>query len=227
MSATVPLIFFSFAHPPTASAQQSFSLHVGGFVPRGEDARSRDDVLLNNLDFLTFNLDDLHGGTIGAEWLVALGDRAEAGLGLGFYRRTLPSVYTRVVNSNGSEIEQDLRLRIVPFTAVVRLLPFGREAPIQPYIGGGVAALSWRYSETGEFVDQNDRSIFRDRFVGTGSAAGPVILGGMRFGSDAFSMGGEIRYQSAEGKLPADLGFSGDTIDLGGFNYLLTFNVRF
>ena len=42
-----------------------------------------------------------------------------------------------------------------------------------------------------------------------------------------FAVGGEVRYQSAVADLPADQDFTGSKIDLGGFNYLLTFNVRF
>lgn len=214
------------ALPSPSAAQQSFSLHFGGFAPRGEDARSADDVLLNNLDFLAFNLEDFNGGTIGGEWLVALGETVEAGLGIGFYRKTVPSVYADFVNENGSEIEQDLRLRVVPFTATIRFLPLGRRAALQPYLGAGVGVFAWRYSETGEFVDFRDGAIFRDRFTGSGSAAGPVVLGGLRFPVGSWDIGGEIRYQNADAELD-DQDFFGSVVDLGGFNYLVTFNVRF
>ena len=40
-------------------------------------------------------------------------------------------------------------------------------------------------------------------------------------------VGFEMRYQSAEGKLPNDLGFSAPRIDLGGFNYLATIRFGF
>ena len=97
---------------------------------------------------------------------------------------------------------------------------------MQPYIGGGVGLFWWRYTETGEFVDF-DSTIFRETYIGDGGAAGPVILGGVRFGLGSWDLGGEIRYQKAEGELPPDQGFSGDKIDLGGFNYLVTVNIRF
>ena len=45
----VALVLGLLATPP-ASAQQSLNLYVGGFVPRGEDARDRNDVLVNNLN---------------------------------------------------------------------------------------------------------------------------------------------------------------------------------
>ena len=68
-------------------------------------------------------------------------------------------------------------------------------------------------------------------FVGAATialkAVGPVILGGVRFPVGKWDIGGEIRYQDAEGDLPTDQGFSGSKIDLKGFNYLVTFNIRF
>jgi hypothetical protein len=158
--------------------------------------------------------------------LIALNERVEAGLGLGYSQKTVPTVYADYVNEDGSEIEQDLKLRMVPFTATVRFLPLGRSAAVQPYIGAGVGVISWRYSETGEFVDFTDFSIFRDQFVASGSNAGPVVLGGVRFPVGMVDIGGEFRYQNARGELSADE-FFGTRIDLGGFSYTLNVNVRF
>lgn len=227
LSVSTIALVTAFIAPAAAYGQQSINLWVGGFVPRGEDARPRDDVLVNNLRLLDFDIKDFNGATVGGEWLAALGDWLDAGVGLGLYSKTVSSRYTGFVNANGLEIEQDLKLRVVPFTATVRFLPLGHNGPIQPYIGAGVGVFRWRYSETGEFVDFSDDSVFRDRFVGSGSAVGPVVLGGARFPIGGSAVGGEIRYQSAEGDLPNNRGFSGATIDLSGISYLLTFNIRF
>lgn len=213
--------------PASASAQQSLNLYLGGFVPRSEDARSPNDVLVNNLDFLDFYLSDFGGVTVGGEWLIGLGDKFEGGLGVGISSRTVPSVYLDFTNSDGSEIEQDLKLRIVPFTATFRFLPLGRRDAIEPYIGAGVGVLAFRYSESGQFVDSRDNTIFRETYVGSGTATGPVILGGVRVPIGSGAVGGEIRYQAAEGALPTDQGFAGSVIDLGGFSYLLTLKFRF
>lgn len=224
------------AAPPAASAQQSFSVYFGAFSPRGLDARSDTDVLVADLfngDYsLDFGVDDFQGGTIGAEWLVGLGSHVDVGVGIGYYRKTVPSIYAFLLEDDFSDIEQDLRLRIVPFTATVRFLPLGREAPIQPYIGAGVGVFNWRYSEVGEFVDTGefagdfDDFVFQDRFIDSGTTAGPVILGGLRFPVGAWDIGGEVRFQRAEGELEP-FEFLGDTIDLGGVSYLMTVNVRF
>jgi hypothetical protein len=190
-------------------------------------------VLVQNGTFLStlnrargIDIGEFNHVTVGAEWLFAFSRHLEGGLGIGFYQDSVPTLYTDLVNINGSEIEQTLKLRVVPFTATVRLLPFGSGQPIEPYIGAGVGVHRWRYSETGEFVDpQSD--VFTGNFVGTGAATGPVILGGVRVPAGPVGAAFEIRYQSAEGDLPTDQGFAGSKIDLGGFNYLFVMNFRF
>jgi hypothetical protein len=214
--------------PAPAAAQQSISFFVGGFAPRGEDARDRDDVLAANRSFLDFDLGSFGGGAVGAEWIVALGDKLDAGLGIGFYQNTERAADRfSVFEGTGEPVVGDLKLRIIPFTATIRFLPLGHRAAVQPYFGLGAGALRWRYSETGDFVASDGETIVHGAFVGKGAAAGPVVLGGVRFPVGSGSIGGEIRYQSATGDLPGDQGFAGSTIDLGGFNYLLTFNVGF
>jgi hypothetical protein len=214
--------------PETASAQQSINFYLGGFAPRAEDARDSEDVLTADRSFLDFDIGDFGGGTIGAEWLVQLGDKLDAGLGLGFYQNTETAADRfSVFDRTGEPIVGKLKLRIVPFTATIRWLPLGHTSAVQPYLGVGAGAFRWRYSETGDFVASDGETIIHGSFVGKGGAAGPVILGGVRFPIGSMAVGGEIRYQSATGDLPSDQGFSGSTIDLGGFNYLVTFNVGF
>ena len=211
--------------PAPAAAQQTLNFTLGGFAPRGFDARVAGDALVENRDFLVFDIDDFGGATVGAEWLFPVGEYFEVGGGLGFYRRTVPSVYEDFVDNDGTEIEQDLRLRIVPLTATVRVLPFGQSRAVQPYFGAGFGVFNWRYSESGEFVDFRDNSIFRESYVADGNAPGTVAFGGLRFAGDAFSAGGEIRYQAAEADL--DDRFVGTRIDLGGWTYALTMGLRF
>lgn len=209
---------------------QSIGFNLGYFMLRGEDARPAGDVLLANLfdiEPLAFNINDFNGATFGGEWLFGLGEFLEGGVGAGFYRRTVPSVYANVVHETGREIEQDLRLRVVPLSATVRFLPVGRGG-VEPYVGAGIGVFNWRYSEVGEFVDTFDYSVFRDRFVANGTSAGALVLGGIRFPvADTWMIGGEVRYQRAEGNVGADTGLLGDTIDLGGWTTSLTFHLRF
>ena len=212
--------------PSTAAAQQTFNFTIGGFVPHGFDGRVDDDTLVENRDFLVFEMEDFNGAAVGAEWLIPAGEYFVLGAGLGFYRRTVPTIYEDFVDEDGTEIDQDLRLRIVPLTATVRVLPLGQSNGVQPYFGVGLAILNWRYSESGEFVDfDQDGVIFRDTFVADGNEPGALAFGGIRFAADAFSVGGEIRYTAAEADLPSE--FVGSAIDLGGWTYQLTAGIRF
>jgi len=220
------------AAPVTASAQQSLNISIGGFSPRAEDARDRNDVLVNDRDFLAFNVSDLSGFTIGGEYLIALGDSFDAGLGIGFYQRSTPAVdrFSEFQNT-GDPIVADLKLRVVPMSATFRFLPLGHH-DVQPYIGGGVGVFAYRYSETGDFVASDDVTIIRGNFVGSGTAAGPVVLGGVRVPIGSIGVGGELRWQHAIGDLPADQGFATSPgqrpqIDLGGWTYSFTVNFRF
>ena len=229
------VILLGFIFTPSAFAQQTLSLQIGGFVPRGSQTtdgtiindRDVNDVLAADIPFLDFNLKDFNGPTVNGEWLFSVADNIEAGLGIGFYSRTVPSVYADVVNSDGTDIQQDLKLRVVPFTATVRWLPIGHRAGFVPYVGAGIGVFTWRYQETGQFVDTTDNSIFSGTFTGSGSTTGPVVLGGIRVPVDNWGIGGEIRYQHAKGNLPGDQGFAGTTIDLSGFNYMFTINFKF
>jgi hypothetical protein len=219
----VGAVFF----PSEASAQQSVTVYMGGFVPRGEESRTQGDVLFNDLGFFTFNPDEFRGFTFGGDWLAALNDRVEVGLGIGYYSGEAPSFYTDFINDlTGANIEQNLKLRISPINATFRVVPFGRNQTFQPYFGAGVGILPWRYSETGEFVDF-DGAIFHDSFSESGTAVGPMFLGGIRVGLGKFDVGFEARHQSGSGELdPLDFA-GGRKIDLGGMNYLATFNIRF
>lgn len=212
--------------PASASAQQTLNFSLGVFTPRGEDARVKDDVLNANRTFLFFDIKDFKSASIGGEWLVPLTEFFEGGAGLGFTRRTVPTVYTEFVDTDGSEIEQELRLRTVPVSFTVRALPLGQSNPFQPYFGVGLNVVNWRYSESGDFIDfNNNREIFRASYVASGTATGPVALGGIRFGGETVTAGGEIRYTSANADLPND--FAGSKIDLGGWTYNFTLGFRF
>jgi hypothetical protein len=214
-----------------AFAQQTLNFSLGYFTVRGEDARVEGDVLNANRNLLAFDLSEFNGAAVGAEWLVPLGEYFEGGAGLAFSRRTVPSVYQDFVDDDGTEIDQDLRLRIVPISFTIRVLPLGQSSGVQPYFGAGLGVFAWRYSESGEFVDFATRpsTVFRDQFVASGSETGPVALGGIRFAGDAVSGGFEIRYHSADAALGSEFAVIADEprIDLGGWTYLFTVGWRF
>ena len=109
-----------------ASAQVVHNLHfgVGGFFPTGFNGRSDDDVLLRNAagepfvfdpgltDALVFEMKDFRSAHFFGEWNAALSDLIEVGAGLGFSRKSVPTVYLDVVDDiTGEDLPQVLRLR--------------------------------------------------------------------------------------------------------------------
>lgn len=215
----------------SASAQvvQSLNLSAGLFMPRGEDARVGHDVWLANVPVFRFEIKDFTGGEVSGEWNLAFGDKVELGLGGAFYQRSVPVVYRDYINNDRSEIRSDFKLRTVPMTAVVRLMPFGRPGQFQPYIGGGIAAIRWNYSEVGDFIDFNDNNaVYHARYVATGTAPGAVILAGFRapLGGDIYALTMEGRYITGEGTLDKN-DFLDTKIDLGGTSLRVGFLIRF
>ncbi len=216
-----------------SDTRQSFGVHFGGFFPKAEDARVDGDVLVVNRSYLIFDIGDFRGFSVGAEYLFGVSDFIEAGVDVSLYQRTSPSIYAEVTHEGGREIEQDLKLRIIPITASIRFVPTGRNATVQPYVGLGAGLLNWRYSETGEFVDfaEDPPAIFRDSFAASGTEVAPVVLGGVRFlASDAWIVGGEIRWQKADadtGGSRAGFATGADKIDLGGWTTNFTVHFRF
>lgn len=211
-----------------SDSRQAIGFNLGYFAVRGEDSRVDDDVLLADINDLLFEIGDFSGFTFGGEYLFGVSDYLEVGAGVGFYQKEVTSIYRDFEDIDGSEIAQDLKLRIVPITATVRFLPIGRQAAVQPYIGAGIGIFNWRYSEVGEFIDFSDNSVFRQRYEKDGNAVGPVVLAGLRAPvSDFWTVGGEIRWQRAEGDGLFDEGFLADKIDLGGWTTSFNLHFRF
>ena len=209
-----------------ANAQQTLNFTLGYFTPLSLDARDHDDVLLENSTFLLFDPDDFNGASVGGEWLFPFGRVVEGGIGVSYTSKDAHSVYFDFVDPDGTEIDQELTLRMVPIAFTVRLVPTGQRSPVQPYIGGGIGIINWRYAESGEFIDFGaGNEIFRDTFVKSGSSVGPVFLGGIRFAGSTASAGFEIKYQKATGDLDAN--FAAPKIDLGGWTYNFTAGIRF
>lgn len=215
-----------------SDSRQAIGFTFGGFFLPGIDSRTEGDTLVANLfaaDPLDFEIKDFNHVTFGAEYLAGVSDFLEVGVGVGYYQRTVPSVYRFLENSDGSEIEQDLKLRIVPVTATLRFLPVGRGNGVEPYVGGGVGVFPWRYSESGEFVNPDSDVIFSNRYTADGVAVGPVLLGGIRFPvTDAVTIGGEVRWQKAKADTGGfDAGFLGEKIDLTGTTANFTIHFKF
>jgi hypothetical protein len=237
--------------PSAAHAQivQSVQFGAGWFWPKGFEGRTTGDVLVANLTqpdvlpgvsgSLEFDIGDFAGWTFFGEWNIAFNNYIEASAGLGFYQKTVPSRYRDLVDSSQgfTDITQDLKLRQIPLTGMVRFLG-GRPGRVQPYGGIGIAAINFEYTERGDFVDPIDLSIFCagtpgcpfPAYQASGFAFGPVFAGGVRLpvGGDIYGIVLEGRYQLVEGNTGgADAGFLGEKIDLSGFTFNMAMLIRF
>jgi hypothetical protein len=234
-----------------ASAQVVHSLHIGagGFFPKGAGSRASDDVLLRNFvgepvffdpdltDALFFEFKDFRTGSVFGEWNVAFGNHVEIGASVGLSRKTVPTIYVDLEDeATGVNIFQTLSLRVVPITGLVRFLPFGNAASVQPYVGAGVSALNFHYKEEGEFVDSFTAEIFNGRFRASGTAPGGVVVFGIRFPvkGDVFAITVEGRRQFGTGDLGTNLedsndenDFLTDKVDLGGTHFTGGVLIRF
>jgi hypothetical protein len=226
------------ATPTTARADSLLGVHIGGFIPKGLSSRDiNSDVLRANVDFLTYDCakDDpiscFNGFAISGEYLFGFGDWIEAGVSVGYYSKKVTAFYTEFTDTDGTDIINDTTLKNIPVAVTVRAFPIGRTTPVQPYVGGGIAIQRWGYKEAGEFIDftpGGGRPIFPGEFEDDGTAVGPTVLFGVRAPiGNAFFVGGEARWTGGTAKLDENLTFAADKLELGGWNVMAGFHVKF
>ena len=203
------------------SAQQTLNFSLGVLPPRGEDARVDGDVLVANRDVPGVRHQRLQR-RLGRRRVAGPARQvtSKAGAGVGFSRRTVPSVYADFVDTDGTEIEQDLRLRRVPIAFTVRVLPLGQAIAVQPYFGAGLGVFNWRYSEIGEFVDFGaGNAIFREHVRGAAAPRPARSCSAASASPATVSAGGEVRYQQAPRPTSTTRLRRRPKIDLGGWTY--------
>jgi outer membrane protein W len=214
---------------PSSDPRSTVNFTLGYLALKGLDSRADDDVLVGDLVSdhpLLFEVGELNPAVVGGEYLFAINRTIEIGVGLAFAQRTAHSVYADLTHSDGSEIAQDIKLRQVPvtFTGRFLILPYGSK--VEPYVGGGLTAIRYQYSEVGEFVDAGG-GIFPAVYSADGTVVGPVVLAGVRMPIENWTIGFETRWQKAVAHGLAQEGFLGDSLDLGGWHFNFTAGVRF
>ena len=212
-----------------SNSRNTLNFTIGYFGLKGIESRDPDDVIVGDLinaQPLLFEVNDLNRATFGGEYLFAPARQFEIGVGLGFSQRTITTEYANIAHSNQDPIFQDIKLRMIPVNFTGRFLILPRGSAVEPYIGAGVTAIRFQYSEAGEFVDDAG-IIFPAVFKTDGTAAGPIVLAGARAPVQNWTVGGEFSWQKVVADVPADLGFLGTKLDLGGWNFNFNVGVRF
>lgn len=207
--------------------RNTISFSVGYFGLKGIESRVADDVIVGELvndHPLLFEVNDLNTATFGGEYLFTAARHVEVGVGLGFSQRTISTVYADLTHSNDDEIRQDIKLRQIPVTFTGRFLILPHGSSVEPYIGAGLAAIRYQYSEAGEFVDEFG-TIFPAVYKTDGTATGPIVVAGARAPIQNWTVGGEFAWQKVVADVPVEDGFLGTKLDLGGWRF--NFNVGF
>jgi hypothetical protein len=235
------------AVPASAQVVHSVTIGAGIFWPRGFDQRVDGDVLVANktqpaipggggeTTSLDFEISDFRAYPIFGEWNIAFGNRIEVSVGAGYQNRSVDSRYRDLINTaappgTDPEIRQELRLRMIPISGTVKFLPLGQAGGFQPYVGAGISAVNFKYTETGDFVDPSTLEIFNDKFTADGFAFGTLIFGGLRMplGGDVYALQVEGRYLFGSGNTGGfEAEFLGDKIDLSGGSLNFGFLIRF
>ena len=65
---------------------------LGGSFPAAS-TRATNMMCFSTTISLSFDMKDFNGVTVGGEWLVGLSEHFDAGLGVGFYAKTVPTIY--------------------------------------------------------------------------------------------------------------------------------------
>ena len=184
----------------------------------------------NDVDF-GITEGDFRSGRIGFEVDFALLPMVEIMVGFDTGGSETSGNYLDLVYEDGSEIEHSARLEMTEYTfgARVRPLPGGR---VSPYLAVGVSLASYRYSETGEFVDFDTADIFYDEFEERQALFGFFAGAGLDYALVRLPYGrridlfGEFRY--ARGKGEHEDGFDGfGDLTIGRTGGLLGLRIRF
>jgi hypothetical protein len=237
--ATLGLLFAFAAAPTPAQAgpagrlDNAFQLRLGGFQPTGNSTFWSDSETT-----FTLTTSDFSNLVVGSSYVASLANHLEVGLNVDVYSSTYPSGYRDLVDQDGFPIIHDSTLSMVPLTVDLRLLPAGRyrggssgRRALKPvfYIGGGLGANFWEYSETGDFVDFSDPDllIFGATFSDSGTAFQTSATTGLEVPvSPGFQVTFEGRYSWSKAELKGDLGGLGE-IDLGGLALYVGASFRF
>lgn len=208
---------------PTQVSASGLELRLGGMVPRAESILFDDSVTLYDVE-----KKDFAGVFGGIEFTKNLTPNVELGLSIDGYGREIPTVYRDFTRPSGREIEQTLRLVIVPASAIIRLTPSGRYRTFTPYVGVGVASMFWQYEEFGDFIDfgQNDLPVVSDSFKSNGNTVGLVLNAGLRYAlTEDFQLTADYRRFSGKETMGGD--FAPNEIDLAGDAFTVGIRLKF
>ena len=224
---------------PNRSADFLFGRPSGSIAIRGSwnMAGAGSDLFDFVTEQLTIDKSDFNGPGIGGDFALSLTQRLDSEFGVFFARSSQPSEYRDFVDNDFLPITQSTSLKTIQLMASVRyaLRPRGRDlsrfawvpAKVVPYVGAGGGAIYYEFRQSGDFVDFQDLSVFRDVFRSNGWAPSVHAFGGVDVRLyRALYASVEGRYTKASAKLGTDF-IDFDPIDLSGFRLSAGINLMF
>lgn len=186
-------------------------------------------------EVLTLDRGDFRGFTGGAGVNASVGDRTTVGLDFTYHRRSTGSEYRDWVEDDGSPIVQTSSLIRAPILAKARvyLLPRGRTVgsfawipeSYAPYLGAGAGLMWHRFTQSGDFVDIADSTIYTTMMETEGWTTAVQALAGLDYSlSTRLVLNSELSYTRSNADTSA--AFEGP-IDLSGLAATVGLAVRF
>ena len=188
----------------------SFSIRLGLFSPRGDS-----QLWAENVGTFDYRVNDFNSLFAGVAFDVELNEYVDVEMGVDGYSRTVASRYRDFVRDDGSEVVQDIRLRVAPIILGVRFFPAGKFHVLLPYVSGGLGLYVYEYREEGEFIDFETTEIFGAAFYDRGVGAGLYAAAGLEASlTPGFLVFGEFRRHFVRAEHGGDFASFGD-FDLG------------
>jgi hypothetical protein len=232
------LCFLAVARPCSAQSPDflfgrphgTVAIRTGRMMPRASS-----DLFTFVQDQLTINRKDFNAPAVGLDLDIAISPRATAVAGFDFSRSQTASEYRNFVDNNRLPISQTTELRETNISGSIKLAltPRGREVSkhawipslVTPYVGAGAGLMHSMFSQSGDFVDFTDSSVFNHLYNSVSWSPSAHLFGGVDIkGWKRVYFSGEARYLWSHADLGTD--FSGfKPIDLAGFR--VTGGVRY
>ena len=212
---------------------------VGSITLRGgvDRAFGNSDVFEFARERLTLGASAFTGFHVGADVGIHLADRVGLSIGASHARSGARSEFRRFVDQDDQAIEQTTRLARTPVSATVRayLTPRGRTigrfawvpARVAPYVGVGGGAMHYRFTQDGDFVDEETLDVFPASLRSSGWTPTAHGLAGIELSlSPRVALTTEARYDWARATMSDDFR-DFDRIDLSGLVATAGLSLRF
>jgi hypothetical protein len=220
----------------------SVGIRGGWFFHRGDS-----DLYDFATERFTVEPSDFRSMAIGVEGAVWLGNQAEFMVAVDGSRLSIGSEYRDWVEevpgpgdtTINMPIRQTTRLShgpAVSFGIRWYLLERGEQlsrfvwipAGWNAYVGGGGGVTGYRLQLEGDFVDENEGIIRKDRFASSGSTAFPWVMGGIEMAlTTRTALTFEGRYQWGDHDLGPEFADFEHPLDLAGSRFSIGLNYRF